>query len=258
MKKVYEEISDVSKEEIDAALDAESNLEVAANADGTLSPREITPEAETSADAIPGLEGPPKGFDARAAAGGATDDARAALMKRIRTIQLREKKAYRISETRLAKVREAFEKYVGTHSFHNYTIDKSAGDPSAKRHIKSFIVADPILINGTEWLACRVHGQSFMMHQIRKLVGMVMMVVRTGCPLERITDAMGKQKVAIGKAPGIGLHLEYPLFEHYNNDIAPKNDRDPIDFEKYRDQMEKFKQEWIYQPIYVEEEKMNV
>lgn len=250
---MYEELSDVPKEEIDAALDSDSAVEITANADGTLSPRETTPEATTSADAIPGLEGPPKGFDAKVAA----DDARSALMKRIRAIHLREKKAYRISEARLAKVREAFQKYVGTHNFHNYTVDKSATDPSAKRHIKSFIVTDPILIDGTEWLACRVHGQSFMMHQIRKLVGMVMMVVRTGCRLERIEEAMGTQKVSIGKAPGIGLHLEYPLFEHYNNDIAPKNDREPIDFEKYRDQMEKFKEEWIYKPIYTEEEKMN-
>ncbi|KAL9117309.1 MAG: hypothetical protein Q9187_006154, partial [Circinaria calcarea] len=80
------------------------------------------------------------------------------------------KKAYRIHPDRLARVRSTLSRYVGTHKYHNYTIGKSSRDPSAKRVIKSFVVnGTPIIINDTEWLSLKVHGQSFMMHQIRKM-----------------------------------------------------------------------------------------
>lgn len=31
-------------------------------------------------------------------------------------------------------------------------------------------VEDPIMIQGTEWLSVKLHGQSFMLHQIRKMI----------------------------------------------------------------------------------------
>jgi tRNA pseudouridine38-40 synthase len=62
------------------------------------------------------------------------------LLKKIREVEAREKRAYRISPERLERVREAFRQFVGTNNFYNFTIDKSFKDPSAKRHIKSFEV----------------------------------------------------------------------------------------------------------------------
>jgi tRNA pseudouridine38-40 synthase len=118
-------------------------------------------------------------------------------------------------------------------------------------------VNDPIIINGTEWLSIHVHGQSFMMHQIRKMVGMAMMVVRCGTPIERIKEAFGPRKISIGKAPSLGLLLEYPLFEHYNEKMAKENDRAPLDFAKYQEQVDKFKQEYIYDKIFDQEQKEN-
>lgn len=180
------------------------------------------------------------------------------LLKKIRDIHTAEKRAYRISAERLERVRDAFKQFVGTRNFYNYTIEKTFKDPSAKRHIKSFEVTDPVIINGTEWLSIHVHGQSFMMHQIRKMVGLVMMVVRTGCPLSRIEETFGPRKIAIGKAPSLGLLLEYPLFNHYNDKVSKDFGRDPLDFEKYKEQIDKFKQDFIYSKIYEEEEKQNV
>lgn len=85
-----------------------------------------------------------------------------------------------------------------------------------------------------------------------------MMVVRTGCPVSRIQEAFTPCKISIGKAPSLGLLLEYPLFSHYNEKISKENGRDPLDFEKYKDEINKFKQDFIYGKIYDEEEKQNM
>lgn len=60
---------------------------------------------------------------------------------KIRQLHRSEKKAYRISPERLARVREVFSMYVGTWNFHNYTVQKEFKDPSAKRFIKDFEVS---------------------------------------------------------------------------------------------------------------------
>jgi len=96
-----------------------------------------------------------------------------------------------------------------------------------------------------------------MMHQIRKMVGLAMMMVRTGCPISRIQEAFGLRKIAIAKAPSLGLLLEYPLFSHYNEKTAKENGRDPLDFEKYKKEIDEFKQKFIYSRIFEEEEKQN-
>ncbi|OJD18365.1 tRNA pseudouridine(38-40) synthase [Emergomyces pasteurianus Ep9510] len=176
----------------------------------------------------------------------------------IRAAYLDAKKAYRIPKERIDRINDALGTYVGTRNFHNYTIQKSFRDASAKRHIKSFQVSrDPLIINGTEWLSLKVHGQSFMMHQIRKMVAMVAMVVRCGCDIQRIPETYGEQKVAIPKAPGLGLLLERPIFDSYNKRTVVEYGKNPIDFSKYEKEIEEFKQREIYERIFREEEESN-
>ncbi|GLB20285.1 tRNA pseudouridine synthase 1 [Aspergillus tubingensis] len=175
-------------------------------------------------------------------------------VKAIKAAYLQAKRAYRIPAQRLARVQEALDKYVGTNNFFNYTIQKTHADPSSKRHIKSFKMAEqPIIINGTEWLSLKVHGQSFMMHQIRKMVAMAAMVVRCGCDPQRIVETYGANKIAIPKAPGLGLLLERPVFDSYNKKTH-ETGKDPIDFDKHADTINEFKQREIYDRIFREEE----
>ncbi|KPI39988.1 tRNA pseudouridine synthase 1 [Cyphellophora attinorum] len=179
--------------------------------------------------------------------------------KRLRQAYLKAKRAYRIPEKRLHRIRDTLQQFVGTKNYHNFTVQKSFKDPSAKRVIKSFVVnPEPILINGTEWLSLKVHGQSFMMHQIRKMVGMVALIVRCGCDPERLTQSFGSDIISIPKAPSLGLLLERPVFDSYNRRAKGDFGLQPIDFDKYKKEMDEFKQREIYERMYHDEEEDNV
>ena len=187
-----------------------------------------------------------------------------AATKRLRHAYNEAKRLYRIPESRIHRIQAALEHYVGTLNYHNYTVAKTFKDPSAKRHIKSFIVnPQPILIRDpedestSEWLSLKVHGQSFMMHQIRKMVGMATLLVRCGSDLDTMPKSFGSDKYRIPKVPGLGLLLERPVFDSYNNLRAVKHGRDKLDFDKYEKELEAFKQREIYQRIFREEKARN-
>lgn len=168
------------------------------------------------------------------------------------------KRHYRISPERLQRLQEVLTEYVGTQNFHNYTVQKAFNDPSARRHIKSFVVnPKPIIIGDTEWLSLKVHGQSFMMHQIRKMVGLASLIVRCGTPVSRVKESYLNQKMAIPKAPGLGLLLERPVFENYNKRATESLGKETIDFSKYEEELEAFKKKHIYNRIFEVEEKEN-
>ncbi|KAL8746454.1 MAG: hypothetical protein Q9190_001516 [Brigantiaea leucoxantha] len=178
-------------------------------------------------------------------------------LKDLKDIIIAAKKAYRIHPSRLERVRSTLRHFNGTHNFHNYTISKTPRDPSAKRVIKSFTVGDsPVIINNTEWLSLKVHGQSFMMHQIRKMVTMAAMVVRCGCHEDRMQHSYEADKLSIPKAPSLGLLLERPVFDSYNKNLSGSDgERRPIDFSRYEKEIDEFKQREIYERIYREEER---
>jgi tRNA pseudouridine38-40 synthase len=162
---------------------------------------------------------------------------------------------YRVTTGRLKQLQDALDQYLGTHNFHNYTEKVFFKDPSAKRHIKSFVVnPEPILIGETEWLSLKVHGQSFMMHQIRKMVSLACLVTRCGAPVSVIRDTFGSDRIAIPKAPSIGLLLERPVFDNYNSRAVGALGRDEINFDKHADRMEPFKHQHIYKTIFEIEE----
>ncbi|KAH4898863.1 hypothetical protein HBI56_153240 [Parastagonospora nodorum] len=179
-------------------------------------------------------------------------------VKALKAAYLSAKKSYRISPERQARVQAALNNYLGTRKYHNYTVQKKFSDKSAQRYIKSFKVAPkPIIINDTEWLSLKVHGQSFMMHQIRKMVGMVALTVRCGSNPDIMIESFGNTIVRIPKAPGLGLLLERPVFDSYNEKSAKQAGREKVDFNKYNDKIEEFKEREIYQRIFREEAQGN-
>ncbi|KAF9356898.1 tRNA pseudouridine synthase 1 [Mortierella sp. AD094] len=169
--------------------------------------------------------------------------------------EMAEKRKYRIDDATLAKVREGFSAYVGTKNFHNFTIGKNFKEKTCQRFMMKFDVSDPKMIQGTEWLSLKVHGQSFMLHQIRKMVGLIVMIIRTDTPLKLIPETFKANKINIPKAPSLGLLLERPMFGTYNRKVQGKNE--PLEFDPYNAEMEAFKEKYIYEGIIKEELEFN-
>lgn len=179
-------------------------------------------------------------------------------LREIKTAYVAAKRRYRVTPERIQQLQAALDQYRGTNNFHNYTIKKPFKDPSAKRHIRSFEVnPNPIQIGDTEWLSLKVHGQSFMMHQIRKMVAMAVLCVRCAAPVSIIKESYGPTRISIPKAPGLGLLLERPVFESYSKKAQSSFDREPLEFTKFEKEIDEFKQKQIYNRIYDTEEKEN-
>lgn len=174
----------------------------------------------------------------------------------IKLAYLAAKRSYRVSSSRLDRLQAALNCFLGTNNFHNYTVQKGYKDPSSKRLMKSFVVnREPIIIGNTEWLSLKVHGQSFMMHQIRKMVGLATLVTRCATDPAIIAESYGPARIAIPKAPALGLLLERPVFDNYNAKVGDAGDKENLAFDKYDDKIEAFKREFIYTKIFEHEER---
>jgi tRNA pseudouridine38-40 synthase len=73
--------------------------------------------------------------------------------------------------------------------------------------------------------------------------------------MARIEESYSAKTISIPKAPGLGLLLEAPVFESYNEKAVREFQRETIDFKKYEKEMLEFKQREIYDRIFREEEK---
>lgn len=99
---------------------------------------------------------------------------------------LRRKRRWRIDNDLVTLLRESAKKFEGTHNFHNFTVGRDFGDRSSQRHMKKIEViiiswtvlaqahdwlplqiSDPAVYGDTEWMSVILHGQSFMLHQVR-------------------------------------------------------------------------------------------
>lgn len=180
-------------------------------------------------------------------------------VKQYKQLENKHRRAYRVSGEKLSKFRASMEQYLGSHNFHNFTLGKDFKEASALRFMKEIQVSAPFVIGEaeTEWVSIKIHGQSFMLHQIRKMISMATLITRCGCPVERISQSYGPQKINIPKAPALGLLLECPVYEGYNKRLKEFG-YNPIDFSQYQEKMDEFKMKNIYDKIYKEEVDENV
>lgn len=107
--------------------------------------------------------------------------------------------------------------FEGSHLFHNYTRRLSANDAQSRRVVRSFTIRDRVVINGMTFLRLVVHGQSFVLNQIRKMVAMAVYITRGILPLEALFTTFSKYvHLNIPMAPAEGLLLSQCHFEDYN------------------------------------------
>lgn len=96
-------------------------------------------------------------------------------------------------------------------------------------------------MQGQQWVRMVVLGQSFMLHQIRKLVGMAVAVMRGVAPPDALTLALDPARtVTTPMAPELGLFLDECIFESYNDRWG--NDREAcVRLAAFQEQVDAFK-----------------
>ncbi|CAI9763856.1 unnamed protein product [Fraxinus pennsylvanica] len=147
--------------------------------------------------------------------------------------------------------------YEGTHNFHNFTTRTKAEDPSAKRYIISFNANTTVNVEGIEFVKCEVIGQSFMLHQIRKMIGLAVAIMRNISP-ESLIETAFEQNVNINvpMAPEVGLYLDECFFSSYNQKW--KDSHEELSMKAYAEEAEDFKMKYIYAHIASTEHKDGV
>lgn len=157
-------------------------------------------------------------------------------------------------DAKLERLNEILGKYVGTRNYHNFTARIKPEDPSAKRYIISFTAGKVIEVQGMQFVPCTVVGQSFMLHQIRKMIGTAIAIMR-GCVPDSIIDfaLQSKNDVNTPMAPELGLFLDECFYSAYNKKFS--NSHEKLSQEGYEEQILKFKHEVIYPHIATTEAK---
>ncbi|KAL3840162.1 hypothetical protein ACJIZ3_024753 [Penstemon smallii] len=159
------------------------------------------------------------------------------------------------------EVKERFNRilryYEGKHNFHNFTTRMKAEDPAAKRHILSFNANTMVNVDGIEFIKCEVVGLSFMLHQIRKMIGLAVAIMRNYAP-ESLIETAFQQKVNINvpMAPEVGLYLEECFFSSYNQKC--NDSLEELSMKDYDEEAEEFKMKYIYPHIASTEHKDGV
>lgn len=153
-----------------------------------------------------------------------------------------EESIFRLSPERLEELNNILKLYIGTRNYHNFTIRKEATDPSAKRFIMSFECPTPFVPDNTEveFARLKITGQSFMMHQIRKMVGLVIAIMRGYKAPETISLALKQERVNIPQAPGLGLVLDRIHYTRYNERYGEDGVHEKLLFEAEDDKVEEF------------------
>lgn len=166
------------------------------------------------------------------------------------------KEDYRAPKEVIDLFNSTLEGYLGTHVFHNFTSGKKFHEDSSTRVIRHISCSEPFYPcnqDKIEFVVVRIKGQSFMLHQIRKMVGLAIAVVKGFATEDHIKRSMDEPFMDVPKAPGLGLMLEEVHFDRYNRRYGGDGQHEPIEWEKENDEIEKFKQEFIY-PVVVDTE----
>ena len=179
--------------------------------------------------------------------------------------------AYRMTEDQLTKIQSILDMYKGSHKFHNFTVKVSGSSDKARRNMMDLKVENPIICNypinidnrtSGEWIKIHIHGQSFMLHQIRKMMSLIIFILRYNLDSDKIVaylmDPTTKQ--SIPKAPALGLLLYYPEFEFYHlklENLKATNSafemKEKVDLKVHVDEMTEFFHNRIFPSMLQEE-----
>ena len=96
------------------------------------------------------------------------------------------------------------------------------GEATAKRVIKDCKVNRAYMpeFEGYQWIEVKIIGQSFMIHQIRKMIGLALAIMSGWADFDHWNRSFSERFEDIPRAPADGLLLESVHYDNYNNWLA--------------------------------------
>lgn len=92
-------------------------------------------------------------------------------------------------------------------------------------------------------------GQSFMLHQIRKMVGVIIAICRGVAKYDVIERSWNHDRLDLPIAPGLGLVLEEVHYDKYNEKFGNDGMHERLDFIELNDQIAEFRAKYILPTI---------
>ncbi|KAI5705848.1 hypothetical protein M8J75_002335 [Diaphorina citri] len=134
---------------------------------------------------------------------------------------------FRLTPDQFNFLQALLKQYEGTHNFHNFTSKRKPLDPSCSRYIMSF------------------DCQSFMLHQIRKMVGVAMAIARGFTSKDLIEKTFGLDQYDLPMAPGLGLLLEQVHYDLYNQKYGQDGMHESLHFHEVDKEVNEFRHKFI-------------
>ena len=154
---------------------------------------------------------------------------------------------YRIDKSTVDRLQAVLDLFKGTHNFHNYTSSVLATSPRCSRYIMNISLGLPFVDQGTglELISVHLHGQSFMLHQIRKMIGITIAVMKHFAEEEIIPRSFKLDTIETPKAPSLGLMLDRQEFKGYNNKFGQDGLHLPIEWDSVEAEVTAFRDKFI-------------
>lgn len=130
---------------------------------------------------------------------------------------------HRPTTEEVQRFREALAGFRGTHWFGNFAGMELAGDdPRGRRHIRQIVCSDPFDDGeGAQWVTVSIWGDSFLTHQIRKMLASAVKVAQGTLPVDFIPAALDcRVECVTPKLPPTGLMFLRAVFG--NSDASKK------------------------------------
>ncbi|CDW51813.1 tRNA pseudouridine synthase A, mitochondrial [Trichuris trichiura] len=150
---------------------------------------------------------------------------------------------YHLPDESLEEINRILQYYVGTHNFFNFTSGKTYIEESSKRYIMECNCSRLPVINAPEYLIVSFKGQSFLIHQIRKMIGLCISIIRGHCTEDYMRSVWLPERVRIPMAPALGLLLEEPYFACYNQRYGATHK--PISWDTVMEKCDRFREQYI-------------
>lgn len=159
---------------------------------------------------------------------------------------------FQVQRTHIDQLNEILERFQGTFNFHNFTIRRQATDKSCMRYMRVVRVSDTFKYGDLEFIRIGIHGDSFMIYQIRKMIGSALAVYHRRIPKDELSGEalLSKdRKASMPVVPGAGLYLDQCIFDTYNTKVEKLQGNQGVREELQIEHYERIRQQFFKDTI---------